>query len=95
MVDDFSFDKIYLSSVLMSKLVTQKVYVSFSVIVNNQERIMVFGHCQYYEVKASTDEKLVFIIRGKRYGTIERILVQKQIHLRLDPHLPHSILSYS
>lgn len=56
---------------------------------------MVLGHCQYYEVKASTDEKLVFIIRGKRYGTIERILVQKQIHLRLDPHLPHSILSYS
>lgn len=57
----------------MSKLVTQKVYVSFSVIMNNQERIMVFGHCQYYEVKASTDEKLVFIIRGKRYDTIERI----------------------
>lgn len=57
----------------MSKLVTQKVYVSFSVIMNNQERIMVFGHCQYYEVKASTNEKLVFIIRGKRYDTIERI----------------------
>lgn len=79
----------------MSKLATQKVYVSFSVIVNNQERIMVFGHCQYYEVIPSTDEKLVFIIRGKRYDTIERILVQKQIHLCLDPSLPHSILSYS
>lgn len=65
MLDAFSFSKFYLSSVLISKLATQEIYVLFSVLMNNQERIILFGQCQNYQVPPSTNEKLVFIIREK------------------------------